>query len=586
LPSPNSILINRSVSIEVRDGTVLRADVYRLNDRQKRPAILLRTRYDRLKWEMGGGPSFLPVVEIVLSGYVVVVQSVRGTYDSEGKQNLDDPGLTVEGPDGYDTVEWIANQPWCNGNVGTAGGSYLGTTQWVLAQENPPHLKAIAPWISGSGMLPNRLNGVFNLGLFVNHLLLDGLELADRLEKQGKNVSRMRRVLERGYAHPEEVYNYLPLKDVPQADFDILREFWRLVLNPPSRPEPKEIRPTYEKVAVPCCYVSGWYDFFTSGTFLSFNSMREKGASLIARAGQHLLMGPWLHTGPSMMGDTGDINFGYSSSIPGSPLVQHNLAFFDKYLRGMDIKMPALRYFVMGENVWKTADAWPLPETKWKRFYLHSKGQANTSGGNGILNRREPLGEPPDAFIYNPHFPVLSAGCRGHGTCGFSASPKDQSFSEKRDDILCYTTPELKEDLEVTGPLQLHLFAATSARDTDFTAKLIDVYPDGHAYNVADGIIRARYRKSYLKEEFITPEEINEYVINLETTSQLFRKGHKIRIDISSSNFPEYDRNMNTGNPPGDDALGIIAKQRIFHQSDYPSFIDLPIIGHSSDFYF
>jgi putative CocE/NonD family hydrolase len=185
-------------------------------------------------------------------------------------------------------------------------------------------------------------------------------------------------------------------------------------------------------------------------------------------------------------------------------MFQHNLVFFNKYLRGMDIDLPAVRYFLMGKNIWKTADAWPLPGTRWQRFFLHSKGHANTSGGDGLLSQSGPASEAADAFRYNPHFPVPSTGCRGHGTCGFASSPKDQSFIEGRDDLLCYTTPELKEDIEVTGPLELHLYAATSAKDTDFAAKLVDVYPDGHAYNVTDGIIRARYRKSF-QEQFINP---------------------------------------------------------------------------------
>jgi putative CocE/NonD family hydrolase len=259
-------------------------------------------------------------------------------------------------------------------------------------------------------------------------------------------------------------------------------------------------------------------------------------------------------------------------------MFEHNVNFFNTYLTGMDIDLPHVRYFIMGKNTWKTADAWPIPGAKWQRYFLHSKGKANTSAGDGLLNTREPASENPDVFMYDPHDPVLSAGCRGHGTCGFASSPKDQSFIERRDDVLCYTTPELKEEIEVTGPLEFHLFAATSAKDTDFTAKLIDVYPDGHAYNVTDGVIRARYHKSFLKEEFIKPGETIEYVINMETASQMFLKGHKIRIDISSSNFPEYDRNMNTGNKPGWDARGITAKQTIFHQPSYASYIDLPVI--------
>lgn len=249
----------------------------------------------------------------------------------------------------------------------------------------------------------------------------------------------------------------------------------------------------------------------------------------------------------------------------------------------MDINIPAVRYFVMGRNIWQDAATWPLPQIQWQRFFLHSKGQANTSGGDGGLSRNEPGSEPADTFLYNPHFPVRTTGCAGHSRLlRFAPAPQEQSPVERRDDVLCYTTPELKEDIEVTGPLELHLFAATSARDTDFTAKLVDVYPDGYAYNVVcDGVIRARYRKSPFKPELVTPGEVNEYIIKLETVSQLFRKGHRIRLDVSSSSFPEYDRNLNTGNPPGEDAQGITARQSIFHESKYSSYIDLPVVGPS-----
>jgi uncharacterized protein len=583
----NSICIDQSVPIKMRDGTVLRGDIYRPNDKQKHPAILARTLYDRLEDVTSAGwnpfSPFMPVLEIVYAGYAFVIQNVRGTQDSGGKQRLDDPYVTVEGPDGYDSVEWVAGQRWCDGNVGMAGGSYLGTVQWVAAQDSPPHLKAIAPWISGSGLLPMPLNGTVNLTLSVGHLISDGLELTTRLEKEGKDVSRMRPLFERAMLNLEEVYNFLPLRDAPQADFDVLREYWHnSVLSPNVVLEPKKTRPNYEKIKVPCLHVSGWYDFFTSGTFFNFNSMKEKGGSQLARRGQHLLMGVWNHRGPNVTGETGGIDFGWQSSTLGSGIVNHNIAFFNKYLRGMDVDLPAVRYFVMGRNVWRDAAAWPLPETEWQRFFLHSKGHANTSAGDGVLSRNEPDGaEPNDTFLYNPHIPVPTTGCRGQGACGFAASPADQSIIERRDDVLCYTTPVFKEDLEVTGPLELHLFAATSAKDTDFTAKLVDVYPNGYAYNVTDGIIRARYRKPFSKPEFVAPGEVNEYIIDMETASQLFKRGHCIRLDISSSNFPEYDRNMNTGNLPGEDAKGITARQTIYHQREYASYISLPVVGSS-----
>jgi putative CocE/NonD family hydrolase len=273
------------------------------------------------------------------------------------------------------------------------------------------------------------------------------------------------------------------------------------------------------------------------------------------------------------------VSFGELADIQGSQLSQYNIAFFNKYLRGVEVDLPAVRYFVMGKNIWRNADSWPLPDTHWQRYYLHSQGQANSSAGDGLLSRQEPGKEDPDVYFYDPHHPVPTIGCRGHAQL-LRTPPgvQEQSPNERRQDVLCYTTPELKEDLEVTGPLQLHLFAATSARDTDFVAKLVDVYPDGRAFNVTtDGIVRARYRKSLFQPELVTPGEVNEYVINLEATSQLFRKGHRIRIDVMSSSFPEYDRNMNTGNAIGEDAQGVIAEQTIYHNSEYASYIDLPV---------
>jgi hypothetical protein len=316
--------------------------------------------------------------------------------------------------------------------------------------------------------------------------------------------------------------------------------------------------------------------------FKTLLKLKQVGGSQRAREGQHLLYGPWPH-GANRPPFTGSLFFGHLAGGGPSPtgerisLSDRHLEFYDKYLRGIDIDIPPIRYFVMGRNVWETADTWPLPETRWQRFFLHSKGHANTAGGDGWLSRDEPITEEPDLFIYNPHFPVPTEGGRDIEYT-LRAGPMDQSHIEKRNDVLCYTTPELDMGIEVTGPIAIHLLASTSARDTDFTAKLVDVYPDGKAYNIADGILRARYRKSILQPELVTPGDINEYCIDMGATSYLFLKGHRIRIDISSSNFPRYDRNMNTGNRLGEDARGIPATQTVHHRAGYVSYIDLPVI--------
>jgi hypothetical protein len=578
-----SIRIDKSVPIEVRDGTVLRGDIYRPDDKEKHPALLTRTPYHR-QGAFDFNSSYLPYFEAVAAGYVVIIQSLRGCFDSGGQSGLGDMRLTGEGADGYDTVEWIAAQKWCDGNVGTCGGSYMGLLQWITARGNPPHLKAIAPWVSGSGgEEPSRHNGIVNLGVALNWLLNMTVEAINKQEKDGKDVTAARRMLAQAAASPQLVYEYLPLKDVPYFNFPGIREMWagRVLASDRETPEYfEQTRTPYEKVMAPCMHVSGWYDFYPSGTLSHFTNMREKGGSELARKNQYIMMGPWLHPGPTSDGDAGALGFGLLASKLGSGVGAHSLAFFDKFLRGKKADLPAVRYFVMGKNVWRTAETWPPPQMKFQRYFLHSRGHANGAAGDGLLSRDEPGSELPDIYIYNPHFPVPTTGCRGHQQLiMFAPSPQEQSLVERRDDVLCYTTPELKEDLEVTGPLLLHLFAATSARDTDFTAKLVDVYPDGRAYNVVcDGITRARYRKSLFAPELVNPGEVNEYIVNLEAVSQLFRKGHRIRIDVSSSCFPEYDRNMNTGHAVGEDARGIPALQSIYHEAAYSSYIDLPVI--------
>ena len=572
----STIRIEQNVPMVMRDGVILRADVYRPDDKDKHPAILMRTPYNKVNMEDMASPKF----DFIMAGYAIVFQDVRGRFASEGKYEAGDPSLSREGADGYDSVECLANQPWCDGNICTAGASANGHLQWILAEENPPHLKAISPWMVGPTQDVGRPIGVTILSVVVSNTAFMALDIADKLEKSGKDVSEMRQMVKLAATNPEEVYNFLPLKDAPHFMFEGIQEMWRARISNavPDSKATRDVPFPYEKIKVPCFYVSGWYDNFAESTIDSFLKMRNKGSSKLVREGQYIVMGPWSHG--QLIGSLGDIDFGSPFGIAdarGAQIAQQNIAFYDKYLRGKDIKLPAVNYFVMGRNVWKTADAWPPPQNQWQRFFLHSGGSANNSSDNGILTKDEPGSEPVDIFVYNPQLPVPTTGGRGRAACGFVCGPIEQSHVERRDDVLLYTTPELKEDIEISGPLKLHLFAATSARDTDFTAKFCDVYPDGRSFNVTDGIIRARYRKGVVPK-LINPGEVNEYIIDLGNVSQVFRKGHKIRIDISSSNFPTYDRNMNTGNPIGEDAYGITATQTIYHSSIYASYIDLPVI--------
>ncbi len=574
----SSIRYDQHVRVEMRDGVRLAAEVYRPGDSGKFPAVIMRTPYSG---EMiSGGSSYIKVLPTVQAGYALVIAYVRGRFGSEGKYDLRAP-QDIEGADCFDTVEWVANQPWCDSNIGMAGESALGTVQWRTARENPPHLKAIAPGIAGapgdSG--PETADAPTNLNIAINLLLILAGDVLDKMDAGGQDTTKTRQMLAEIRNDPSLAYNCLPLKGVPQFNSPGIRELWDTCLHmgaSVAKSAPMEPYP-FNKVMIPTLSVTNWYDPFARNSFRSYLKMITDGGSQYAREHQHILAGPWCHCKPQRV--LGHVDFGPYADEAGSGASAYLLSFFDKYLKGKDIDLPAVRYFKMGSNTWHDASAWPLPQTNWQRFFLHSHGKANSCSGDGLLSRDEPNNEPADKYVYNPLDPVPTAGGRG-GIVenGFLYGPVDQVYVERRGDVLCYTTPELKQDTEVTGPLELHLFASSSCQDTDFAAKLMDVYPDGRAFNAADGIVRARYRNSFSKSELIKPGEITEFNIRLGHTSQLFLRGHHIRIDIASSNFPTFDRNMNTGNPIGEDAEGIPALQTVYHRAGYTSYIDLPII--------
>ncbi len=575
-----SIRIDRDVPMKTRDGITLRADVYRPDDGRKYPAILSRTPYNKV-WS--GNNDFLTPVDAAFAGYVFVLQDTRGMWSSEGQFASEwnyHTGQPLEGADGYDAVEWVAAEPWCDGRVGMAGNSYLGHVQWQTALAQPPSLKAIAPAIISSGPgQESRPGGVFEFEMIVSWFCMMATGTVDRLEKEGRNVSRMRAMVLQAMNNNDEVLEYLPFRNVPHFDFDGLREsFSESVMKPALEQLTSEadLYWDFSRVQVPCFHAGGWYDMYCGSLFTSFNMMRNKGGSQAAQEGQHVFCGPWVH-GSNLLPVTGALNFGPSAGGLAASAQARQLAFFDRYVKGQDVEIPAVRYFVMGLNQWRDTDAWPLRQTIWQRYFLSSRGRANTAAGDGLLTPDAPGSQPADRYYYDPLDPVPTVGGRSLGG-KLTPGPFDQSRVEKRQDVLCYTTAPLEADLEVTGPIKVHLSAATSVRDTDFVAKLIDVYPDGAAYNVVEGVLRARFRHGLLNPSPVTPGEVQLYVIDLASVSIVFRKGHQMRLDITSSNFPRFDRNMNTGNLFGEDAEGVIAEQTVFHDTVHASYVKLPVI--------
>jgi putative CocE/NonD family hydrolase len=384
-------------------------------------------------------------------------------------------------------------------------------------------------------------------------------------------------------------YWALPLKDYTPLKFkDIAPAFFDPINTPMNRKlvEPMTILGKHEQVTIPTFNIGGWYDIFLQGTISNFRIMRENGSTPEARQSK-LLIGPWVHGGST--NPVGEKNFGFAST-PGlinlqSDVMSMQLRWFDHFLKAQDTGVVAeapIKLFVMGANRWRDEQEWPLARANETRYYLHSTGQANTLTGDGSLSTAAPTEEQTDHYDYDPAHPVITRGGALLMTPEYRPGVFDQRPTEQRPDVLVYTTPVLEQDVEVTGQISVHLWASSSAPDTDFVARLVDVYPDGYAQNLTDGIIRARYRdfSHGAEPSLIEPHKAYEYEIDLWATSNLFLQGHRIRLDITSSNFPRWDRNPNTGHDFGTDDQQdlVIAQQTILHDAEHASYVTLPII--------
>ena len=579
MPDSVALKVETNLAVPMRDGTVLYADVYRPDGPGPFPVLLERTPYDK---STAGSMLMMDPLKAAAHGYAMVIQDTRGRYTSGGEFYA----FKDEINDGYDSVEWAAAQPWSSGKVGMCGTSYVGATQWLTALARPPHLAAIVPNLTASNYHEGWTyqGGAFELGFNVSWTLLQ-LTLANfKTLREAKDIPWERRQeLVQAVDSMEESFRSLPLKELPSLKGALADYFYDWLDHPDYDDYWKKlcIEEHHASIDVPALNIGGWYDIFLGGTIRNYLGMREKGATENARSGQKLLIGPWQHIsrGTSVVGTH---YFGLAADALALGLDAIHLRWFDHWLKGIDTGVmdePPVRIFVMGDNQWREEAEWPLARAQSTDYYLHSQGKANSREGNGLLTTQHPADEPPDVFLYNPADPVPTKG--GPLCCNpyFAANGAfDQREIEARQDVLIYSTPPLEREVEVTGPITVTLWATTSATDTDFTAKLVDVCEDGCARNITDGIIRARYRESMSKPSLVEPGKAYCYTIDLWATSNVFQRGHRIRVEVSSSNFPRFDRNPNTGNTVATDTDCKPALQTVLHNAQHPSHITLPIV--------
>ena len=585
------VTTEENVPMKTRDGITLYADIVRPDSDERFPALLSRTPYGKTGATDPNGPNSL----YAQYGYVSITQDCRGRFASEGEYDT----IFQEAADGYDAVEWAARLPCSNGRVGTTGQSYLGLTQYLIACNDPmpPSLQCMAPvsasadyhasWIYQTG-------GVSKWGWMVPYAIFKGL---DTLKRQGRRdlMEKMKEYVEGGELSgvrktrwglnaftplTDEWYRHLPIKDWGE----LLKETAPYMAEHIAHADDGEywyranVNHFAETISTPMLHVTSWYDTFAEGGPAAYQNISTKSEFSVARTGQRLIIGPWGHllpyTNPSSRG-AGDIDFGPNALID---LNETLLRWFDYWLKdvanGIMDESP-VSVFTLGENRWQHMSDWPPPNMRQVRYFLHSGGEANTLKGNGTLSTVPPSQEQTDAFVYDPDNPVQSLG---GNNLTVDMGVQDQRPVEERNDVLVYTSEPITQALEITGPVTVTLWASSSAIDTDFTAKLVDVHPDGYAQNLLNGIIRARYRDSATTPQMMEAGKPYQFTLDLWATSNVFLPGHRIRLEISSSHFPEFDRNLNTGEAFGEGTQGVTAQQTVFHQEDRASYVLLPLI--------
>lgn len=577
---PIRIAVDKNVVIPMRDGTTTHANIYRPDDDRPVPAILVRTPYSK-DLVMAQTMSLDPI-RAVESGLAVVFQDVRGRYESDGELVMFD-----EADDGYDSVEWVAGQAWCDGNVGMSGLSYLGLVQWAAASKRPSGLRTIVPINTGTPRYTEQIcfvGGALKLG-YVLLLITQffGPETARRRAVSGQtDATEMLRVLKAG-DDVEELARFRPLTKLPLLHENPVAGWYFNVLRDRDRGPTDLEQEHYTAVEVPALNISGWYDYFLAGTLENFARMQELGASDAARGGQRLLVGPWDHL---LNSTSAEYDFGFAASTLASDLTGYQLEHLAHYLHGdgptsTAAPLPRVRLFVMGANVWRDEVTWPLERSTPEPWYLHPGGAARDGGR--ISPEPPPSNARPDHYLYDPANPAPTlggpVGLPGLAQ-GIRVGPYDQRPNEARPDVLVYTSEALHEPVEVTGPVTAVLYASTSAPDTDWIMRLCDVHPDGASRILTEGVVRARHRNGRSPDALVEPGAVVEYEVDMVATSNVFLEGHRIRVDLTSSSFPYIEPNPNTGHPLGKDSPADVlpALQTVFVDADRPSHVVLPMI--------
>jgi len=600
VPEPKyKVRIDRSVMIPMRDGVRLSTDLYfPLGAEDKLPVILIRTPYNKKEWRdslAADAPAFFARYYGVASmfaaqGYIVAVQDIRGKFESEGIFTVS----ANDRKDGYDTITWLAQQPWSTGKIGTYGCSYRGECQVQLAAMRHPNHVTMIPQCAG-GII--RYFGVKNFGAF--ELMIVPWFRNEAFKVNPRLSLDLPREL---YLKTSEYFDFhftgqkmgvmdlvgtLPVIDMLKKAGSPPTDFEDFVSHEVSDPWWDKLGYITEKdrFDIPALHISAWYDPAVGDTIQLIDLMRRNSESDRGRDNQFLIVAPTVHckqevcaaentiTGQRILGDS---RFDFYGTY---------VRWFDYWLKGIDngvTRMPKCQVFVMGKNTWRTEDQWPPPQMTLTKHYLHSDGRANSRFGDGTLTAPPPVkDEKPDYYFYDPKYPVPTVGgpmCATRDDPDALPGAFDQSEVEVRNDVLVYTSPQLDRGIEIGGEIEVVLYVSSSAKDTDFTAKLIDVYPDGRAFNLQTGILRARYREGLDKKVWMEPGKVYCIKIWLQATCNFFAPGHRIRVDITSSSFPRFDRNMNTGGNNYDEVEGVVAKNGVHHTAQYPSHIVLPVI--------